>query len=229
MGNHKWVGIFLVLFLFLSPVVFSVMDEADKAYLDGLNQKTQAQISAKIDAQTMKIENNIRTNIAVTKAELSAELNNNIRDGLKTTAIGLIGLIIITLAIFKVIDLKISSTRNIKKYEKYLQDKKEELNKLILSANNERNELALVRYQMIEFQKKLQDWEKNLLTMGGQPMGYSQAQPQISSTFPSSFPHPPASPSKKLGLGWKIAIVVLVILLVFFGVIAYYQLFVIRR
>jgi hypothetical protein len=220
MGVYKWVGLFLVLFLFFSPLVLSVMDDADKAYLDGLNQKTQAQISAKIDAQTTRIENNLKTSIAQTKAELSAELGANIKDSLKTVAIGLVGLIIITLAIFKVIDLRISSTRNIKKYEKFLQSKTEEFNKLIMSANNERNELALVRYQMIEFQKKLQDWEKNLLTMGGgQSLGYGQ---QISPTFPSSFPSPPNKSSV-----WKIvAIIFIVILILIFGYIAFFRLFI---
>jgi hypothetical protein len=224
MGISKWVGAFIILFLFFTPFVFSAMDDVDKAYLDGLNQKTQSQISAKIDAQTLKIENNLKTSIAQTKAELSAELNANIKDSLKGVAIGLVGLIIITLAIFKVIDLRISSTRNIKKYEKYLQEKKDELNKLIMTATNERNELALVRYQLIEFQKRLQEWEKSLT--GGQSIGVP-----INSSFPTSFPSPPSNlPANKKSSIWKIVLVVgLVLLVLIFGYIAYYQLFVIRR
>jgi hypothetical protein len=157
---------------------------------------------------------------------MTAEVSNNLKDSLKGVAIGLVGLIIITLAIFKVIDLRISSTRNIKKYEKILQEKKDEFNKLIMSANNERNELALARYQLIEFQKRLQTWEKEMTGMYGQP---SFGQTYINTpqpTFPSSFPQPPKEKKK---FGWKnVLIIGLILLVLFFGFVAYYQLFMVK-
>lgn len=217
--------VLLILFIFLSCFVFA-LDETEKAYLDGLTQKETSQISAKIDTQTNRIEANLKTSVEQAKAQITEEVSAQLKESLKGVAIGLVGLIIITLAIFKVVDLRISSTRNIKKYEKILQEKKDELNKLIMLANNERNELAITRFQMIEFQKKLQTWEKEMAGMYGQP-SFGQTNMNVPQAhFPSSFPQPPKLDKK---FSWKtFFIIVLVVLALIFGFIAYYQLFVVK-
>jgi len=223
----RGVGLLLVLFIFLSCFAFA-LDETEKAYLDGLTQKETSQISAKIDAQTNRIEANLKTSVEQAKAQITEEVSAQLKESLKGVAIGLVGLIIITLAIFKVVDLRISSTRNIKKYEKILQEKKDELNKLIMLANNERNELAITRFQMIEFQKKLQAWEKEMAGVYGQP-SFGQTNMNVPQAhFPSSFPQPPKLEGKK-GINWRnVAIIVLLILALLFGIVAYYQIFVVK-
>jgi len=224
-GLSRGLSLLFILFIFSSCFCFA-LDDTDKAYLDGLTQKETSQISAKIDAQTNRIEANLKVSVEQAKADITAQVSSQLKESMKGVAIGLVGLIIITLAIFKVVDLRISSTRNIKKYEKVLQEKKDELSKLIMSANNERNELALTRFQLVEFQKRLQAWEKEMTGMYGQPsMGQTSINmPQP--TFPSSFPQPPKLEKK---FGWKnIAIIILIVLALIFGFITYYQLFVVK-
>jgi hypothetical protein len=153
----------LLLTVFLLSISFiSALDDVDKVYFQQQNEKLIAQVNSKIDTQTAKIEGNMKSAVDNAKSEIKNEMTNEIKGSLRAVAIGLAGLIIVTLAIFKVIDLKISSTRNIKKYEAMMQQKGEELDKLILQAQVERNELSNARMQLSEYQKRLSIWEKEL-------------------------------------------------------------------
>lgn len=68
----------------------------------------------------------------------------------------------IILAIFQLIHLKVTSTRNIKKYEKILQDQADEFKLILAKAKAEREQLEFSRKQLSEFQKNLNLWHSSL-------------------------------------------------------------------
>jgi len=203
------IGKVSILFVFLLlPVVLS-LDDVDKVYFQTQQEKLIAQVNAKVDSQTNRIESSVKTSFDTAKKEIQDEMSTQIKGNLRAVAVGLAGLIIITLAIFKVIDLKISSTRNIKKYETMLQQKAEELNKIILTATNERNELALFRQQLTEYQRHLQSWDKQLQGQGVPPSPQFQKKPEPSYTLISP-------PEKQPLSNWKKGLIILIVV----GVVA---------
>lgn len=160
----KWLGI-LLLFIILVTSALAITPE-EKIYLDGQNQKIMAQISAKIDSQTARIEDNLKTSFNNAKEELRQNMEVEIKNSMMSIAIGLAGLIIITLAVFKVFDMKISATRNIKKYEDYLQKKMKEVDELAKTNVEERAELTKARNELFDYQNNLFEMEKRLQASG---------------------------------------------------------------
>lgn len=181
-------GLVLCLALLVLVSTFSLaLDEVDKVFFQTQQDKLSAQFNSKVDTQIARMETEMKTTVTDAQAQIKSDLTQVVKDSLKALVIGLSGLIVITLAIFKVIDLKISSTRNIKKYEQLIQQKTEELNTLILTATNERNALTTARTQLIEYQKKLQGMDSTvqakqqqvneiLVQMGMQPVVFQNGQ-----------------------------------------------------
>lgn len=210
MGRIGKVIVILFLLSLLTTQFVLSLDDVDKVYFQQQQEKLIAQVNSKIDTQTNRIEQNLKTSIETSKQEIRTALSNEIKGSLRAVAIGLSGLIIITLAIFKVIDLKISSTRNIKKYETIIQQKTEELNQIILQATMERNELANSRMQLADYQKRLSMWDKQLqansqqvnqamMQYGLQPTFGQQPQQQLHQQMPNlnqpfQMPQPPKTP-----------------------------------
>lgn len=227
-------------FVFLLCMSFaSAIDDVDKVYFQQLLTTLTAQINAKIDANTNKVQNDMNVRFDSGKEEVKTAMTNEIKGSLKSVAIGLAGLIIITLAIFKVIDLKISSTRNLKKYENLMQLKTEELNQLILQATVERNQLENARMQLGDYQKRLQNWDRQIqgqqqqvnqvMTQYNMQPLYPQQQinsqmPQQNLQQPFRFPNPPQQislPQKKSIWKSLIIIILIIISLILTGIIIY--------
>lgn len=232
---------FLILLFLLSMSLVCALDEVDRVYFQQQMEKLTAQTNSKIDTQTNRIEAELKTSVDTARNQILTEMTDQIKGSLKAVAIGLSGLIVITLAIFKVIDLKISSTRNIRKYETLVQQKTEELNQLILQATVERNELNNLRVQLMEYQKRLQNWDKQLQSFKSQSSipqyqsppniqfqqpQYQQPQPQFQQqplqipNAPQEYLYPPQTKKKS---GWKsFAMFVLgVVVLIMIGLIVY--------
>jgi len=248
MGIGKTITFFLIFFFCIS-FVFSI-DDVDKVYFTQQQEKLANQFNQKVDAKVNGLSTELKTSVETAKTDILNIMTVEIKSSLRSVAIGLAGLIIITLAVFKVIDLKISSTRNIKKYEKLLNEKTEQLNQLILQATIERSELNNSRVQLADYQKRLVAWNKQIETqqqqvnlvytqMGQQPMYQPQQfNPQVQSnnlqqpfrvqpppqTYPTYFPSPPTAtpPEQKKG-GWKsvVTIILLILAIALIGLTVY--------
>lgn len=134
MDRYLVIGLIILLFL---PVVSS-LDPDEKVYFDQLNTKTIQQLSSKIDVQSQQIENDMKREFSVAKEELKDDIKKEVKSQLISVAIGLAGIVIITLGIFKVVDLRISHTRNIKKYEDELKKNLEEVHKQLFELQKQR-------------------------------------------------------------------------------------------
>lgn len=160
-GLKLFFAIMLSIILFV-PLIVAELDQSERAYFDGQNQKIVAQLSSKIDTQTNRVEADLKSEVESAKNKIKEELSKEISGSLKAISIGLAGMIIITLSIFKIVDLQLSKTRAIKKYEDELKDKTNKINQLIQDVQIERQQLQNARQQLVEYQIKLQNWETNL-------------------------------------------------------------------
>jgi len=161
MDRRKLTFLIFLMVLFISNIVYALTPE-EKLYFDTNNQKVIAQLSSKIDTQVNRVETSLQTEVESARNIAIDELKKTVSGSMKAVAVGLAGLIILTLAFFKVIDLKISATRNMVKYERELKMKTDEFNKLIQEVQSERQQLQKAREQLIEYQNKLQKWEMDL-------------------------------------------------------------------
>lgn len=155
--------LFSVAFLLLLVTsVIAELDPADRSYIDAEHQKTVAQVNAKMDANTQRIQESFFREISKQKQELKDEIGNEINGNLKAIAIGIAGIIIVTLAVFKIIDLRFTSTRGIKKYEEELKKKSKEFDQLIAV---QKKELDIYRDTLSKFAveqgfKPIQKWKE---------------------------------------------------------------------
>lgn len=149
MGKKVWL-LALIMFFITINYAFAQSDisPSTKAYLDSQTQKEIAQISAKIDQTATRLEKDLEKEVEEIQAQVKTELQDLIAGTVKAMAIGLGGIVIISLAVFKVIDLKLTSTKNMKKYEKQLKKQSNELRTLITDTNT--------------YQKTLVAWHKQL-------------------------------------------------------------------
>jgi len=196
MGRSKFnlVAILFVMLFFLTNVSYVVAQNIDptlRAYLDTQNQKTIAQINSKIDTQINRIEANLQDNVEGSRNVIIDEMSKQVAGSLKSVAIGLAGMIIITLTIFKIIDMKLSATKTMQKYERELKMKTEEFNKLITDIQKERGELQIARQQLIDYQNKLNQWEQSIsvkemqLQQAGQQSEFAQQQAETPPQYQS--------------------------------------------
>lgn len=160
------LNIFIIFLILMSATVFALEPE-EKVYFDQLNQKTIAQLSQKIDSQTNQVERDMKQAVDNAKNEITTEVNAQVKTSLKSITIGLAGLIIVTLAIFKVVDLRLSSTRNIKKYEDALLKQQKEYDELILKSKNDAKTILAYRNQLLQFHQQVNAFARGY---GVQPM-----------------------------------------------------------
>lgn len=153
--------IFMIFLILLSATVVA-LEPDERTYFDQQNQKIVAQLTQKIDSQTNQVERDMKSAVNNAKDEIKAEMSAEIKSNLNSVAIGLAGLIIVTLAVFKVIDLRLSSTRNIRKYESQLQDKQKEYDKMMLDLKSETKKVIDYKNSLVQFQNQLVAFSKGL-------------------------------------------------------------------
>lgn len=147
-GRFNFILFFICILFCIS--VFAELTPDDKIYLDNQFQKSEARTSSKIDTQVNRIESNMKKSIEQAKTDIRDELAGELKADLKAVVVGIAGMIVVTLGIYKIIDLKLNSTRNIKKYEEQLKKDKEELIKLIEENKKFRNELINYRNMLMQ-------------------------------------------------------------------------------
>jgi hypothetical protein len=146
--------IFLTLLILVSSSAIALTPD-EKIYFDQQNQKTVAQINAKIDSTSNRIEQNVEKKFLNAQAEIKAEVTREMNSALKGVGVGMVGIIIVALAVFKVIDLKLTSTRNIKKYEDQLNSKIKEMDKIISDHKVKSERLNNYRVQLINYHQQV--------------------------------------------------------------------------
>jgi len=154
--------LFLILLLFFLPLSHAQVDPSERAYWDANIQKMIAQISQKIDTQTNKVELDMKSEMSKVKTDLKNELQREISSSLKNVSIGLAGLIIVTLAVFKVIDLRLTATKNLRRYEDELQKQKKEYVDIIAKAKQDSLQLLDYRNGLLKYHEELIGYEKGI-------------------------------------------------------------------
>lgn len=219
-----FVFIVTLLTLISLPFLNAELDASEKAYFDAQNQKTLAQINSKIDSQLTRIEQNVNNKFEESRNLVIDEVNKNVSNSLKAVAVGLAGLIIITLAMFKIIDMKLNSTNAMKKYENELKTKIEQANQFLKTAQLERQELETARKQLIQYQDKLGGWERNLRNNTSKQQVTNDVQQQTPQVK-SYIPYPPQKKGffQNISL-WKKGLVFIVALIIIAGLgFAFYK------
>jgi len=233
-------GFFLIiLFILLSTLVFAQesyendISPSTRAYFDNQNQKVIAQLSAKIDQSITKVETDLDNSVKTMQEQVKKDVESLIGGMIRAVAIGLGGIVIVTLAVFKVIDLKLTSTKNLKKYEDMLKKQTLELNKIVTDNKREAIQLKHYKRQLMDWQQKLKLFEQNLiLKQGTQPQQPTQFEqnvmgfpPQQYTSPPGIMPPPPKTfPKEKKKFSWKrllIGILIIAILIALGGI--YYK------
>jgi len=210
MDRYFFITIVIILLLF----PFTLAQECgvspeQKTYFDSQTQKATANINSKIDAQVTRLEQDWKNQIDTTKTEVLDQFYYIINDALKNIAIGLAGMIVITLAIFKVIDLKITTTKNLKKYE-------EELRELIDGQKKASDEINKRKLELQEYQKMLMERERQF-KMLGQQSGLGLPQPQMP-PIPQFQSSPPSKGFSFKLLLLRVGIIALVLIFIGLGV-----------
>lgn len=132
------------------------------AEFDIMQQKTVAQLSAKMDAQANKIASDLERNVQKAKEDMKVEIINEVKSQLKGVVIGLAGIIVVILAVFRIIELRLNHTARIKKYEAELSKEKEKYVK-------EREALVKNRIELIAYRAELERLGKVMESYGVNP------------------------------------------------------------
>lgn len=143
-----------------------VLTDRDKAYLDGLNQKTVSQLSQKMDTQTNMIERNLEKSVKEVKEQLKAEIVAEMKGALKSIAFGLGGIIIVVLAVFRIVEHKMQHTKRIRKYEDELKKQKESYDKELAEAKKVNEETKILKRELMTYKESL---DKYAVSLGIQP------------------------------------------------------------
>jgi len=160
MVKDRKILFFLILVLMFLPMLSYAQETLSptlQAYLDAQSNKEIAQINSKIDQTTNKIQKDLDKEVEEIEKRVEKRLQEIIKGTVRAIAIGISGIIIITLAVFKVVDLKLTSTKKLKRYEDMLKTQNDELKKIILE--NKRYRDSLKRWHE-ELQKVHNNFEK---------------------------------------------------------------------
>ena len=150
-----------------TPVVVSKgLSPEDKAYFDGLNQKTIAQLSAKMDAQANAMETSLRSEVDLASQMIRVEVTNDVKGALRVIAFGLGGIIIVVLSLFRLIEYKLTHTRRIQKYEAELEKKKKDFEEGLKAIQTQKQEIANLQNELQVYKKSLDGYA---VSLGVQP------------------------------------------------------------
>lgn len=150
------IGKYYIFFIFLILIssVLALTPE-ERVYFDSQSQKELAQITAKIDGTKETLEKTMLSEFEDSTRYIEGELNKNMKNTLKSIAIGLAGFMILILALFRVIDLRLNRTRAIENYENKLKKDIEEVKKYKIA-------LDLYRESLIKYNQSLSNSPKKL-------------------------------------------------------------------
>ena len=142
------------------------LSNSDKAYFDGLNQKTVAQLGAKIDAQSLAVSRDMKKQVDDAKVQIKEEIVYDIKASLKNIAIGLGGIIIVVMAVFRLVEYKFQYTKKIKKYEAELEKKNKEFDDNIKKIKEQVNDNNILKEELLVYKNNL---DKYAVSLGIQP------------------------------------------------------------
>ena len=199
-------------------VVSKGLSPEDKAYFDGLNQKTVAQLSAKIDAQANAMETSLRSEVNLASQMIRAEVTEDMKGALKVIAFGLGGIIISVLAIFRIIEFKLSHTKKIQKYEAELEKQKKGFEEGLKALEKNKKEVKDLQNELMVYKKSLDTYA---VSLGVQPQ--IQLQTAETSNQQSNLVAPKPKLKSKLKLFFTkknifriILVLIMVALIIFF-------------
>lgn len=151
----KRIGYLSIMFLIVLMTSFlsvnAELDQEMRIYLDAQNQKTIAQINAKIDNAITSTESGMKKEFVSSTNYLEEQITKEYKQSIIALIFSIMGANLVILAIFKIIDIKLNRTRIVEKYEKDLEQS--------IQKNNEyRKELDFYRQSLIKY---IEDFERN--------------------------------------------------------------------
>lgn len=147
---------FLVIFIavmFLLPVTYALTPE-ERVFFQQEYQKMQASYESKIDTQVNRVEQLVKSEVTSAKDQIREEMSQEIKGKLMVVAVGLGGVMLVILAVFKVVEIKLDYTRRIKKYEDKLKGQVRTLDALIEQNKKRKEMLDRYRDQLVETVRK---------------------------------------------------------------------------
>lgn len=175
MGKAQWFTVIILFILFVSSVSAQEstpqvcqagMTASDKAYFDGLNQKTIAQLGAKMDANMNAVERSLKEEVNQAKDQIKQEVVTEMKGALKSITIGLGGIIIVVLAIFRLVEYKLQHTKRIKKYEEELEKKTKEFDDNLKNMQEQMKDNNILKNELLIYKQSL---DKYSVSLGIQP------------------------------------------------------------
>jgi len=133
-------------FLFVS-FAYALTPEEQKQIRDWDSQAV-AQINANINTQANRIETSMANSINSKTEEIKSEIFHDLKNYLKAMMIGLCGVNIIALALFKMIDLKLTHNKSIKRYKDKLDKKLKELEEMSKKVTEYKKNLDKYRNEL---------------------------------------------------------------------------------
>jgi len=176
MGKAQWFTVIILLILFISSVSAQESSEqqvcqagmtaSDKAYFDGLNQKTIAQMGAKMDANMNAVERSLKEEVNRARDQIKQEVVTEMKGALKSIVIGLGGVIIVVLAVFRLLEYRLQHTKRIKKYEDELNKKTKEFDDNLKKMQEQMKENEILKSEMMIYKQSI---DKYAVSLGIQP------------------------------------------------------------
>jgi len=159
----------LIFLLFFLPVIHAQenttqiivrpdLSASDKAYLDGLNAKTIAQINSKLDTTQSRLEQTLKQSVDEARIQIKTEIVSEIKSSLKVIAIGLGGVILVVLSIMKIIEYTMSHNKRIKKYEDALKKQQFEYTDLVKQAKQAIQENETAKTELNYYKQSLDQY-----------------------------------------------------------------------
>lgn len=143
----------MIAFLIL-PYAFSLTPE-EANYFDSQNQKTVAQINSKIDSQVTKVQTDFKNELDIQKGIIKQEITTDVKNAMKSMTIGIFGIMLVTLAVFRIIELRLSHNKNIIRYEKLLKDEVKIFGEQQAELKRYKESLDLYRDELLKQAKQM--------------------------------------------------------------------------
>lgn len=217
MDGHKVIILSILFTILMTSFVSAELTSEDKAYINKQTNEIVSKVNSKIDTTTTRIEKDLDKELNDAEGRIMNNVNKQIKSNLTSIVVGLGGIMIVVLAGFKVIDLRLSTNKTIKRYEDELKKNKEEFEKLVSVAKKERKELEFTRQKLIDFKNNLKKWEDYLEKTQS---GFRRYEPPKQRTMPKE-PDKIKELKERQGKGfsWKKVLIGFLIVLIIAGIV----------
>lgn len=161
---NKKIVIFFIFLLLFSSITYADIEAETRLFFESKIDKMVAQINSKIDTQSNRMGEMVKGEVALAKAQIREEMSSELKSNLMLIAVGLGGMMLVILVVFKLIEIKLDYSKRIKRYEDKLKSQMKKLDDLLKSNQIYRQQLDRYRDQIVQAVQK-QRTEVNGITI----------------------------------------------------------------